>query len=105
MSMAQPWSRPQLKFQAKVLIPVVAVMALFLTGTMWLVNNRIADQLQNETAALLSTSQTQFTGALQTYSENLIRQFRPIPEGSEFFSVAQKFLNPSDDKIVAAATM
>ena len=71
MSMAQPWSRPKLKFQAKVLIPVVAVMALFLTGTMWLINHRIEDLLQSETTALLSTAQTQFTNSIQTYSGNL----------------------------------
>ena len=35
---------------------------------MWLVNNRIEDQLQNETAALLSSAETQFTNALQTLS-------------------------------------
>jgi len=103
--MAQPWNKPKLKFQAKVLIPVVAVMAFFLMGTMWLVNDRFKDQLQNETAALLNTAQIQFTNALQTYSENLIRQFRPIPESSDFFPIAGKFQNPSDDKKVAAATM
>jgi two-component system, NtrC family, sensor kinase len=103
--MAKSWSKPKLKFQAKVLVPVVTVMALFLMGTMWLVNNRFEDQLQNETTALLSAAQTQTTNALQTHQENLIRQFRPIPDGPDFFSVACKFQNPSDDKKVAAETM
>jgi two-component system, NtrC family, sensor kinase len=97
--------KPKLKFQAKVLVPVVTVMALFLMGTMWLVNNRFEDQLQNETTALLSTAQTQFTNAMQRHQENLMRQFRPIPEGPDFFSIAVKFQNPSDDKKVAAETM
>jgi signal transduction histidine kinase len=103
--MAQPWNRPKLKFQAKVLIPVVTVMALFLTGTMWLVNHRIEDLLQSETTALLSTAQTQFTNALKTYSENLVEQFRAIPDHPDFFSVAAKFQNPTDDKAAAAVTM
>jgi signal transduction histidine kinase len=103
--MAQTSTSPKLKFQAKVLIPVVTVMALFLSGTMWLVNNRIKDQLQNETSALLSSSQAQFTNSLQTYSDNLIRQFRPVPDDPAFFSIADKFQNPSDDKKQAAATM
>ena len=105
MSTSQPWSRPKLKFQAKVLVPVVSVMAIFLMGTMWLVNRRFEIQLQYETTALLSTAQTQFTNALQTYQENLVLQFHPIPEGPDFFSIAGKFQNPSDDKEVAAETM
>ena len=103
--MAQPWSRPQLKFQTKVLIPVVTVMALFLMGTMWLVNNRIEEQLQNETTALLFTAQAQFTNALNTYSENLVRQYRTIPDHPDFFYIAALFQNPSDDKNIAVATM
>jgi signal transduction histidine kinase len=103
--MEQPWSKPKWKFQAKVLIPVVTVMALFLMGTMWMVNNRIEDQLQNETTALLASAQTQFTNAFQTYSQSLLSQFRPIPDLPGFFSIAAKFQNPTDDKKVAAETM
>lgn len=103
--MAQSWSSPKLKFQAKVLVPVVTVMSLFLMGTMWLAHNRIEDQLQRETAALLSSAQTQFTNSLQTYSDNLIRQLRPIPDDPSFFAIADKFQNPSDDQNSAAKTM
>ena len=35
------WKSVNLKFQTKVLIPVVTVMVLFLAGTMWMVNRRI----------------------------------------------------------------
>jgi len=105
MSMAQSWNRPKLKFQAKVLIPVVTVMALFLLGTMWIVNNRIEEQLQNRTAALLSTAENQFTNALRTHDASLIQQFEPIPNQSQFYSVADKFRGDADDQKAAAITM
>src|SRR5580698_256908 len=103
--MAQPWRTPKLRFQAKVLIPVVTVMVLFLMGTMWLVNTRIEEQLQDETKVLLSTAENQFTNALQTHSQSLISQFRSIPERPDFFSIAAMFQNPTDDKNVAKETM
>jgi two-component system, NtrC family, sensor kinase len=105
MSMAQPWRTPKLKFQAKVLIPVVTVMVLFLLGTMWLVNTRIKEQLQDETKALLSTAENQFANALSTHAESLIRQFATIPSQSAFFSVADKFRGDENDQKVAAITM
>lgn len=103
--MASIFNQVRLRFQAKVLVPVVTVMLLFLTGTIWLVNTRTRQQLREETGLLLSTSENQFTNALRAYSDSLVRQFSTIPDGPDFFTIAAKFQNPSDDKQVAAETM
>ena len=103
MSAAPSRSRLNLKFQAKVLIPVVTIMVLFLMGTMWIVNTRIEVQLQNESQALLATAENQFTNALQIQAESLARQFRPIPDSTSFFPIAAKF--HTDDRTTAIKTM
>jgi two-component system NtrC family sensor kinase len=90
------WQRVNLKFQAKVLLPVVAVMLLFLAGTMWLVNRRIQEQLNSENQLALRNTATLFATNFDRRAENLVRQFSSIPTGSGFFSLAQKF--NSDDR-------
>jgi signal transduction histidine kinase/CheY-like chemotaxis protein len=103
--MGQVWSRTKLNFQTKVLIPVATVMALFLVGTMWLVSSRFADQLHNETTALLSTAENQFTNALVTRADSLIREFNPIPNQPAFFSLAKNFRGDAADQRAAESTM
>ncbi len=64
------------------------------------------DQLQNETRALLSTADTQFTNGLNTRADSLIRQFSQIPKQSGFFSVAKQFgSRDAADQQAAISTM
>ena len=97
------WSR--LKFQAKVLIPVVSVMVLFLIGTMWMVNSRIQRQLQSENRLSLFYAEKAFTNAFENRANNLLHQFTPITESPEFISLAKKFHNDTDDPKVARDSM
>jgi two-component system, NtrC family, sensor kinase len=85
------WRRVNLKFQAKVLIPVVAVMVLFLAGTMWMVNSRIQTQLQTENQLALRNTETLFATTFRRRGESLVQKFSAIPPRSEFVSLAQLF--------------
>jgi hypothetical protein len=95
------WRRVNLKFQAKVLIPVVTVMVLFLAGTMWLVNSRIQTQLQSENQLALRNTEALFATNFQRRADGLVQQFSAIPPRSDFFSLAQKF--NVDDRETARA--
>jgi signal transduction histidine kinase len=85
------WKRLNLKFQAKVLIPVVTVMVLFLAGTMWMVNRRIQTQLQTENESALRNTETLFATTFQRRADGLLQEFSAIPPRADFFSLAQKF--------------
>jgi signal transduction histidine kinase len=85
------WSRFNFKFQSKVLIPVVVVMALFLAGTIWVVNSRIQTQLQIENQMALRNTEALFASTFQRWSDGLVQKFGAIPPRADFFSLAQKF--------------
>ena len=65
------WKRINLRFQAKVLIPVVTVMVLFLTGTMWMVNRRVQTQLQTENQLALRNNESLFATTFQRRADGL----------------------------------
>jgi two-component system, NtrC family, sensor kinase len=85
------WKRVHLKFQAKVLIPVVTVMMLFLAGTMWMVRSRIQTQLQTENQLALRNTETFFTNDFEGHAKTLVRQFNAINNQSDFIATAQLF--------------
>jgi two-component system NtrC family sensor kinase len=80
-----------LRFQSKVLIPVVIVMVLFLAGTMWMVNSRIRTQLQTENQMALLNTERLFAATFNRWADGLVQKFSAIPPRSDFFSLAQKF--------------
>jgi two-component system, NtrC family, sensor kinase len=89
--------RPNLKFQAKVLIPVVAVMGLFLVATMWVANGLIQRQLRNENRSLLLNTETLFSNAFLRQVDYLIQQFSPIPDQGNFSAIAARLnRDPTD---------
>jgi two-component system NtrC family sensor kinase len=90
------WRRVNLKFQAKVLIPVATVMVVFLAGTMWLVNSRIRTQLESENKRALRNTATLFANNFERRAEILVQQFSAIPPRSDFYPLAQKFFNLND---------
>jgi two-component system, NtrC family, sensor kinase len=98
------WRSVNLKFQAKVLIPVVTVMVLFLAGTMWLVNSRIRTQLQSENQLALRNTGALFAANFDRRSESLLRQFSAITNQPAFFALAQTF-NGGNDRETARKSM
>src|SRR5271154_1171721 len=85
------WKRVHLKFQAKVLLPVVTVMVLFLAGTMWMVNSRIQTQLQTENQLALRNTEALFATTFQRRADSLVLQFSAVTKQPDFFATAQLF--------------
>jgi two-component system, NtrC family, sensor kinase len=100
-----PWTRANSRFQAKVLIPVVTVMVLFMAATLWLVNGRIQTQLQKTTKSALATTENLFTKTFQDRAESLMQQFSSIPNQAKYYAVARKFNDSPADLKVGSATM
>jgi signal transduction histidine kinase len=81
--------RLKFKFQAKILIPVVIVMGLFLVGALWMVSSLIQRQLRLENKISLLNTETLVTNAFELHAAYMAEQFSPKPEESSFYSIAQ----------------
>ena len=80
------WNK--LKFQAKVLIPVVTVLFLVLFTTLWLVNRRMHVQQETGTEEVLTTTEAAFQGSLRFHDKNLKQQFGRITLDPGFTALA-----------------
>ncbi len=82
-------SKFHLSFQAKVIIPVVALLACLLAIIVWLVNGRITDQFEEETRQTLATAEAVFRNSLEIRSRNLILRYQGVANEPRFKAVAQ----------------
>jgi signal transduction histidine kinase/CheY-like chemotaxis protein len=90
--------RPQFKFQAKILLPVVIIMALFLVGALWMVREVIQSQLRAETKLSLLNAETLVTNGFDRRATYLSEQFSSKPDESSFASIVKAIeRNPSGE--------
>jgi two-component system, NtrC family, sensor kinase len=76
--MATVLSKSPFRFQAKVLVPVIAVMATLVIATVWVVNERIVNQLETEGAQRLETSEAIFQNSQKIRANNLLLRYRNV---------------------------
>ncbi|HWD19128.1 MAG TPA: hybrid sensor histidine kinase/response regulator [Verrucomicrobiae bacterium] len=87
--------RPHLKFQAKVLFPVVAALALFVVAAMWLVRSRLQTQSQDAALRTLATTEAGFTNNLMLRVTSLMDRFSAVAvDQNAFLPLALKIANP-----------
>lgn len=84
-----PLSKFHLSFQAKVIIPVVALLIFFLAFIVWLVNGRITDQFEEETRQTLRTAEAVFRNSFDIRTRNLILRYQGVANEPRFKAVAQ----------------
>jgi signal transduction histidine kinase/CheY-like chemotaxis protein len=87
--MSRPTRPVRLSFQAKVLLPVVAIMMLLVGITMWVVNQRISRQLQREAGQSLVTAEAVFRNTLAIRTKNLLLRFRNLPNEPRYLAALQ----------------
>jgi two-component system NtrC family sensor kinase len=85
-----PNFQTRVRFQAKVLIPVVCVMILLTGVTVWLVNQRIGEQLDAQASERLYTAKKHFQTSQEVRENNLLMQYRNLGEETKYKSL---FLN------------
>src|SRR5580765_2556474 len=72
--------RLRASFSTKVLVPVLASMALLVATTAWLVNQRLTQQFQAEAARRLATADRVFRYWQKIHTRNLLFRFRNLPQ-------------------------
>jgi two-component system, NtrC family, sensor kinase len=80
----------RLSFQAKVLVPVVTIMAVLVMATILLVNHRITDEFQVEAAQKLSVASGVFNNSQKIRTRNLLLRYRNVPNEPRAKAVLQK---------------
>ena len=88
--MNPPTFKARMSFQAKVLIPVVCVMILLTAVTVWLVNQRIGEQLEAQASERLNTAKKHFQTSQEIRANSLIRQYRNLNDEPRFNSFITK---------------
>ncbi len=95
----------KLRFQAKVLFPVVALLALFVFATMWLGKSRLQSQLQGEALRTLTTTENGLTNILVLRANTMMDKFGATAmDVNTFVSVAKTFSPGGDSATTAAAS-
>jgi two-component system NtrC family sensor kinase len=74
--MSIPSLKAQISFQAKVLIPVILVMAILIGITMSVVNRRFTDQFETQAAKKLESTSKAFTAAQKSRADELVLRYR-----------------------------
>src|SRR4051812_6525011 len=87
--MSIPSLKARLSFQAKVLVPVIAIMVLLVVAMMWLVNLRTTGQLRAETARQLETANNVFKNTQEIRAENLVARFLTVTHEPRFLAVTR----------------
>jgi two-component system, NtrC family, sensor kinase len=87
--MPEPFRKRRLSFQAKVLIPVVAIMVILVVATILMVNRRITDEFQIEAAQKLSVAAGVFNNSQKIRTRNLLFRYRNVPREPRCKAVLQ----------------
>lgn len=70
-------SKLRISFQAKVLVPVLAILILLIAITTWVVDWRMTKQFEGEASERLSRSKLVFEKFQDFHSESLLSRYRP----------------------------
>ncbi len=82
-------------FRAKVLLPVIAVMVALLAVTVWVVNQRITQQLETEAKRALDTSNAVFRNSEKIRKRNLLLRFHNLPNEPRYKAALQTGETPT----------
>ncbi|HUD46604.1 MAG TPA: ATP-binding protein [Candidatus Baltobacteraceae bacterium] len=101
------WNHPKLQFHAKILVPVVAALALFMIATSWLLRSRMQHQFHHEAIESLMVAEDAFTNLLSANAHGMMLQFAPAASEPVFRSVAKIIASAqaADVKRISRQTM
>src|SRR5215475_5307627 len=75
--------------RTKVLVPVIACMAALIAMTMFVVNERVASQFEQQARETLTTANAEFLNLQNTRSEDLLLRFRNLPNEPRYRAAFQ----------------
>ncbi len=95
-----PFLKLRLSFQAKVLVPVIAVLVLLTGTTIWVVNERISAQLRYQAAQQLDTADKVFHYAQKIRADHLLSRYRNVINEPRFKAVVTKTDSQTTSKML-----
>jgi signal transduction histidine kinase len=89
----------QVSFSTRVIVPVVATMALLMSITVWMVNQRLTEQFQDEAGRSLARSAAEFQTARKVRIRNLIQlkklrnepRYKALLQSGDTPTIAEEF--------------
>lgn len=75
--------------RTKVLVPVIACMAALIATTVFVVNQRVASQFEQQARETLTTANAEFLNLHKTRSEDLLLRFRNLPNEPRYRAAFQ----------------
>ena len=87
--MKLPFYRGRLSFQAKVLIPVIALLVLLPAITLAIIHRSSMEQLERDARQKLETADAVFTFSLQMRGRHLLSRFKNIVNEPRFRAISQ----------------
>ena len=86
--MDEPRHRVGLSFQLKVLLPVLSALVLVPAVTLWIVNEYISRQMQEESRQTLNTAENVFQQLLELRTRDLLSRYRNAVNETSYRSLA-----------------
>src|SRR5947209_11779737 len=83
------WTRFQVSFSTKVIVPVVAIMVLLLAITVSMLNDRLREQFEADAAANLGHAESEFQRFQRFGTRNLVERLRHLRNEPRYRAVFQ----------------
>src|SRR5712671_4010228 len=75
--------------RAKILIPVVASLVLLPTATLWIINENITQQVEDEALQTLVTAETVFVKSLENRNRGVLSHYQSVVAEARFKITAE----------------
>jgi two-component system NtrC family sensor kinase len=98
--MSRPFAMPHPRFRTKVLVPMIVVMVLIVTISMWLANQQIKEQIQKSASQQIKSAEAMLKITRQIREQDLLRRYGNAKSEPRFkaatrmFEPGQTELNP-----------
>jgi signal transduction histidine kinase len=89
--MSNPFVMPNASFRTKVLVPVMVVMVLIVTISMWLANQQIQQQIQKSAGQQLKSAEAMLKITQQNREQELLRRYRDAKNEPRFKAATGMF--------------
>src|SRR5271170_1486084 len=89
--MFRQFAMPNASFRTKVLVPMIVVMVLIVTISMWLANQQIKGQIQKNSNQQLKSAEAMLKITQQNREQELLRRYRDAKSEPRFKAATSMF--------------
>lgn len=92
----------RLSLQAKVLVAVIGFLVILPVVTLWIVNDRMRQQMEDEALRTLTTAEEVFLKSLDNRASNFLSRYRSVAEEARFKVTAELKDKKTMDELLAS---